>query len=84
MLSRESSQKRLLEFFGRGSDSAEECDFSSLRLPAGTFCRQAFSDLNDLELVEFDTRTGIACQGPDEWDVVPTIQGWQKLQNAKS
>lgn len=46
-----------------------------LRMPAGSFDPATAQDLALEGLVEFDTRTGIAFQTWEEWDLVLTNQG---------
>ena len=71
-------RERVMNLFGveQVPDRLEE-----LRLPAGSFRTLAAQALLDAGLVRYRTETGIACQGPDEWEIVLTDRGMGVLRS---
>lgn len=57
-----------------------ESDLSGLRAPAGSFAVADVAPLIDRGMVEFDTRTGIACQGVNDWALQLTPTGMETLR----
>jgi hypothetical protein len=55
-----------------------------LRAPAGSFRQEAASELLEQGLVRYVTETGIAFQGPEDWDIVLTDQGMCALRAPSS
>ena len=51
-----------------------------LRAPAGSFRQEAASELLEKGLVRYETETGIAFQGPEDWDIVLTDHGMCALR----
>ncbi len=69
--------ERVMNLFGISQlpDSLRE-----LRAPSGSFSRAAATELLDEGLVRYLTETGIACQGPADWDIVLTDRGMRELR----
>lgn len=57
-----------------------ESDLNGLRAPAGSFAVSDVAPLIDKGMVEFDTRTGISCQGIDDWALQLTPTGMETLR----
>lgn len=56
-----------------------EC-LGELVAPAHVVRENAPRDLLDAGLVRYRTETGIACQGPEDWDIVLTERGMLVLR----
>jgi hypothetical protein len=50
-------------------------DVSTLRAPPGSFTLEDVRPLIEGDLVRFDTRTGISCQGSEDWALELTTAG---------
>ena len=55
---------------------------SELRAPAGSFVVTDITPLVDEGMVEFETRTGISCQGVDDWALRLTTKGIESLRDS--
>jgi hypothetical protein len=56
-----------------------EC-LEDLVIPANVIRDSASQELLDAGLVRYRTETGIACQGPEDWDIVLTERGMRVLR----
>lgn len=72
--------EKVLNFFNLSAESLGSTCLSALRVPAGQYDRKELNELIDSELVEFDTRTGISCQQPEDWDVLLSDRGIELLR----
>lgn len=74
--------EKVLNFFNLSAEKIDRSCLSDLRVSAGEYDQQALSALIETGLVEYDTRTGIAFQQPDEWDVMLSPKAINLLTNS--
>ena len=70
-------RERVMTLFGVAQ--LPEC-LEDLVIPADVIRESVPRELIDAGLVRYRTETGIACQGPEDWDIVLTERGMRLLR----